>query len=846
MTKYSDGSICFGCFRRVAPKSQKAPEKGTVPTPTQQPHSLTGFDEARLLACTERSLLQLAAGRRPSNSLWCLTPSGRQLDQRGRSPDEEVTRLPISQHASIASGSNQRLPSAFPAEESGRSSPANDQAALDEHIGPHLPSGIAALTAAAARLERLQHANAMEAMQQASAASLEHQAALMSSPFRHQTSSSQLTSEYSAGSSPERSPSSASSDSRQATAASSPVSRSASASPRLVSENLGATSPFPRSASPVSSTAGSRASSTGHRSAPESPPPKAPKSWQLQAPASFGSLQPSVSPNSQDRQACAKQAMHKHPKSAAAPHLSLCGTYKDPRGSMTTNPAAAPFPGELPQVHVEVHGRSLVGSKTGEAQREAGDKPLTSRQLQDTFHASAMNATHSSAPTSLQPLRQIPRQLLVQPQLPGGLHASSAGAVTSSHSAHSSAVSRPEQMAMCPQTLSSPEQPTLHISNVLYEPDQSLSSTHTAGLHEPAKPACASARGQLLIKQLVSSAAEQSDGDSEAGHDQVDFMMTAMEAQMEQQQQQQQLEQQLDLCVVSHDPMPMPDDMEPRMTGLPDTPSGHSRRAPCDVWDDDQTHLVAQQQQQQQQPMPWPCRDLGHQQQLRQQLTQQLPQQSSKLQVSSIQKVFEPEVEPGHELGASSRQRKSGQSLAEPERPITPTWQQLRLGHSLTTILEDSSDTEESEQPLESDRFATQQLPQHRDDSLGEEASGMQRGWSPFLEPDCQPLAPCTPPRLYDSRVIPSPGDEAPAQMELSSIMEQIQHLGARLSAAGTALVDVRKESLGLRTEAEILCQAGKHGPVPYWEVLDSAEVHAKQLLNDIKILGTLPKQPRL
>lgn len=73
-----------------------------------------------------------------------------------------------------------------------------------------------------------------------------------------------------------------------------------------------------------------------------------------------------------------------------------------------------------------------------------------------------------------------------------------------------------------------------------------------------------------------------------------------------------------------------------------------------------------------------------------------------------------------------------------------------------------------------------------------------------------------------------------------------VQHLGARLSAAGTALVDVRKESLGLRTEAEILCQAGKHGPVPYWEVLDSAEVHAKQLLNDIKILGTLPRQPRL
>ena len=73
-----------------------------------------------------------------------------------------------------------------------------------------------------------------------------------------------------------------------------------------------------------------------------------------------------------------------------------------------------------------------------------------------------------------------------------------------------------------------------------------------------------------------------------------------------------------------------------------------------------------------------------------------------------------------------------------------------------------------------------------------------------------------------------------------------LQHLGARLSAAGTALVDVRKESLGLRTEAEILCQAGKYGPVPYWEVLDSAEVHAKQLLNDIKILGSLPRQPRL
>ena len=51
----------------------------------------------------------------------------------------------------------------------------------------------------------------------------------------------------------------------------------------------------------------------------------------------------------------------------------------------------------------------------------------------------------------------------------------------------------------------------------------------------------------------------------------------------------------------------------------------------------------------------------------------------------------------------------------------------------------------------------------------------------------------------------------------------------------------MHRESYGLRSEAEILCPVGKYGALPYWEVLDSAEAHAKQLLKDIKTLGIGP-----
>ena len=61
----------------------------------------------------------------------------------------------------------------------------------------------------------------------------------------------------------------------------------------------------------------------------------------------------------------------------------------------------------------------------------------------------------------------------------------------------------------------------------------------------------------------------------------------------------------------------------------------------------------------------------------------------------------------GAEQAADVRARKNAQSVGEPERPVTPTWRQPRHGYGLKTILEDSSDTEDSDQPLDFDSYAT-------------------------------------------------------------------------------------------------------------------------------------------
>ena len=628
----------------------------------------------------------------------------------------------------------------------GEASPAGPHAALGEHVGPHPTNGIAALTAAAARLERLQHANAMEAARQASAANLEHQAAAVSSPSRHPASPLLLTSEYSAGSSPERSPSPATSESRQATAASSTASRSATASPSLAADELDAGSHLHHSASPplVSdeprpfSLSPCSASGTGplvargptasshitpaalppmdpreahtasipprtpsppllaHEASPASLPchpaasqplatrkeaQKAPVSWQLQAPVSPAMLRPAVGPTPGHRQAGSQLAMHKHGKPPVMPQTSLAAAAKGPHGCMKTNPAAAPYPGELPQVHVEVHGRVNGKSKLNAAEREAAGKPSASRQLGERFDASAATGAQRNDPESLQ--QQAPRQLPLQPQASAGPRAPDARVPTSSSFMDGGGTIAPEQQAMAHQSFGGHWQSAQQINNSLFEPEEPAGSFDSGGAHWPAAAVRGPARDQLLIKHLVSSAAEQSDNDSDAGHEQVDFMMTAMEAQMEQQ-----MENQLDLCVISHDPMPMPDDMQPRMTGLPDTPTGPSGRGACDTWG----HA---------------CSDSSGQQAAHQ---QQLPQQPShpRSGASSAQRMAQT-TEPGigAEQAAEVRARKFAQSVGEPERPVTPTWRQPRHGYGLTTILEDSSDTGDSDQPLDSDSYPT-------------------------------------------------------------------------------------------------------------------------------------------
>lgn len=187
-------------------------------------------------------------------------------------------------------------------------------------------------------------------------------------------------------------------------------------------------------------------------------------------------------------------------------------------------------------------------------------------------------------------------------------------------------------------------------------------------------------------------------------------MMTEMEQQLESQGMGQQLEHQLDLCIISHDPMPMPEDMVPRATALLDTPSGPAfmGRAPCNVWGDTGTashsHAMSQSQQlPQQQPQ------IASQQPMHQRIQpmQQQPQLGPAAG-SGSETRHEPD---SREHGADGRGRKRAKGVDdEPEKPVTPTWGQLPLGYGLTTILEDHSDIEEGGQSSRPGSFTMQQV----------------------------------------------------------------------------------------------------------------------------------------